>query len=277
MSAAPVQGPAGNPLCPPEWLALREPADAAARSAALADAVAAVLSPGPLLVRDLGCGTGSMGRWLAPRLPHDQHWVLHDRDPVVLSRAVAALPPGVTAEAGPGDLTGLGPADLAGTSLVTASALLDLLTAQETDALAASCAAARAPALLTLSVSGRVRFHPAEPLDAGLAAAFDAHQRREAGGRRMLGPDAPAVAAATFARHGATVRTADTPWRLGPDRPALLREWLAGWLDAACVQDPALAVHVPGYLQRREAALAAGTLRVEVGHVDLLAVPGERS
>ncbi|WP_224392386.1 SAM-dependent methyltransferase [Pseudonocardia sp. ICBG1293] len=280
MTAAPIQGAAGNPLCPPEWLALREPADAEARSADLAAAVAAMLPPGPLRVRDLGCGTGSMGRWLAPLLPgtdggprRDQHWVLHDRDPLVLEHALASLPPGVTGEAGPGDLTGLGPDALAGTSLVTPSALLDLLTAGEMDALAATCVAAGAPALFTLSVSGRVRLHPAEPLDAELAAAFDAHQRRDEGGRRMLGPDAPAVAAAAFARHGAQVRTADSPWRLGPDRPALVREWLAGWLDAACTAEPALAAHAPGYRGRREAALAAGELRVEVGHVDVLAAP----
>ena len=49
-----------------DWLALREPADAAARSAELVDRLA--LRP-PLLIHDLGSGTGSMARWLAPRLP----------------------------------------------------------------------------------------------------------------------------------------------------------------------------------------------------------------
>ncbi|MYW71860.1 SAM-dependent methyltransferase, partial [Pseudonocardia sp. SID8383] len=175
------------------------------RSTVLADAVRDLLPPGPLLVRDLGCGTGSMGRWLAPRLarPGGQHWVLHDRDPVVLSHAVASLPGGVTGGAGPGDLTGFGADLLAGTSLITASALLDLLTADEMDALAAVCTAAGCPVLFTLTVSGRVRLHPEDPLDAEIGAAFDDHQRRDENGRRMLGPDAPAAAAAAFARHGA--------------------------------------------------------------------------
>ncbi|GAA4985146.1 SAM-dependent methyltransferase [Pseudonocardia tropica] len=278
-TTVPIQGAAGNPVCPPEWLALREPADADARSTALADAVRDLLPPGPLLVRDLGCGTGSMGRWLAPRLdrPGGQHWVLHDRDPVVLSHAVASLPGGVTGEAGPGDLTGLGADVLAGTSLITASALLDLLAADEVDALTAACAAAGCPVLFTLTVSGRVRLHPEDPLDAEIGAAFDDHQRRDEDGRRMLGPDAPAAAAAAFTRHGARVRTADSPWRLGPDRPALLREWLAGRLDAACAQRPDLAAHAGAYRDRRERALDAGELTVSVGHTDLLAVPGERS
>ena len=48
-----------------EWLRLREAADAAARSR---DLVAALLGRYPV-IHDLGTGTGSMGRWLAPQLP----------------------------------------------------------------------------------------------------------------------------------------------------------------------------------------------------------------
>ena len=54
----------------PDWLDLRERADAAARSRALVGQLRRrVLADGPLLVHDLGCGTGSMARWLAPLLP----------------------------------------------------------------------------------------------------------------------------------------------------------------------------------------------------------------
>ena len=35
---------------------------------------------GRLVIHDLGGGSGAMGRWLAPRLPGPQHWVVHDRD-----------------------------------------------------------------------------------------------------------------------------------------------------------------------------------------------------
>ena len=73
----------------PEWLVLREPADAAARSTELADRLARHVS-GPLVIHDLGGGSGSMGRWLAPRLPGPQHWVIHDRDPDLLALALAA-------------------------------------------------------------------------------------------------------------------------------------------------------------------------------------------
>ncbi|OSC54189.1 SAM-dependent methyltransferase, partial [Streptomyces sp. 4F] len=65
---------------------LREPADAAARAHDLLDPLRIRLANLPsradgLVVHDVGCGTGSMGRWLAPLLDGAQHWVLHDRDP----------------------------------------------------------------------------------------------------------------------------------------------------------------------------------------------------
>ena len=260
----------GSPVCTPDWLALREPADAAARSAELAEQVRRLA---PTVVRDIGCGTGSMGRWLAPRLPGPQQWILHDRDPVLLERAVAGMPATIVAQGRPGDLTDLRAADLTGTSLVAASALLDLLTADEVETLAAACAAAGCAVLLTLSVTGHVEITPPDPLDVVLAAAFDAHQRRTVDGRRLLGPDAGPVAEQALLRHGMTVQTRPSPWRLDADRAELAEEWLRGWIAAAVAQRPELAVEADRYLRRRLVASAAGALRVTVGHVDLLAVP----
>jgi hypothetical protein len=263
----------GSPVCTPDWLALREPADAAARDAELAALVADGLGADrPLVIRDLGCGTGSLGRWLAPRLPGPQSWVLHDRDAGLLARGRPAGP--VTARSEPGDLTDLDAAQLAGTSLVTASALLDLLTAEEVDALVDACVSAGCPALLTLSVTGSVGFFPAEPLDAVFAVAFNAHQQRTVDGRRLLGPDAGAAAASAFTDRGVPTEVRPSPWRLGAEHAELTEEWLRGWLAAACEQQPDLATHAADYLQRRLEACAAGDLRVVVGHVDVLALAG---
>ncbi|WP_344942307.1 SAM-dependent methyltransferase [Sphaerisporangium flaviroseum] len=274
---------ADAPRYAPEWLALREAADAAARAPELLDPLraylAAVAPSGGPVIRDLGCGTGAMGRWLSGRLPGPQRWILHDQDPELLAHAAAgAYGPAadggpVTAEAEQGDVTRLRAEELAGTSLLTASALLDLLTAEEVDELAEACAGARCPALLTISVLGRVELDPADPLDSEIAAAFDAHQRRVTGGRRLLGPDAVEVAAAAFARRGAVVHTRPSPWRLGADQAALTAEWLRGWVGAACEQRPDLTAHAQDYLRRRLDTCAAGGLRVVVHHDDLLALP----
>ncbi|HWM04148.1 MAG TPA: class I SAM-dependent methyltransferase [Actinophytocola sp.] len=256
----------------PDWLALREDADAAARSTELLAPLRARLPAGPLVVRDLGSGTGSMGRWLAARLPGPQHWILTDRDPELLDRAAAGLPAPATTSTELRDITRLTAEDLSGTSLVTGSALLDILTEQEVAGLAAACLGAGVPALFALSVVGRVELDPADLLDADLAAAFDTHQRRTVDGRRLLGPDAVEAAAAAFAHHGATVHRRPSPWLLGPDQAALTAEWLRGWVGAATEQRPELAPDAAAWLDRR----LAGGLRVVVHHEDLLALPGQR-
>ncbi len=261
---------------------MREPADAAARAPELLRPLREVLAAGAggLVIRDLGCGTGAMGRWLAVRLPGPQHWILQDHDPELLARAGSRMPSTaadgrpVTAVTAPGDLTALTAEALAGTSLVTASALLDLLTRDELESLAAACTGAGCPALLALSVTGRVDLSPADPLDAALAAAFDAHQRRTTGGRRLLGPDAVAAATEAFTRRGARVTARLSPWRLGGPERALTEHWLRGRVAAARAQRPQLAAAADGYLRRRLAACAAGELEVKVHHTDLLALPG---
>src|SRR5690349_2339013 len=100
----------------PAWLDLREPADAAARSAELADRLARHLPRGRAVIHDLGAGDGSMGRWFAPRLGGPQHWVLHDRDEDLLAQA--SLPRGVTVETRASDVTRLAADELAGADAV---------------------------------------------------------------------------------------------------------------------------------------------------------------
>nr|WSZ97422.1 class I SAM-dependent methyltransferase [Streptomyces sp. NBC_00857] len=265
----------------PQWLELRESADATARARDFLDPLRDHLADrtGELVIRDLGCGTGSMGRWLAPRLNGPQHWILHDRDPDLLDRAVARMPrkaadgSPVTVATEQGDIAGLTAADLAGTSLVTASALLDLLTRDELNGLAEACAGAGCPALLTLSVAGLVELTPADPLDAEIGRAFNAHQRRVDHGRGLLGPDAITVARETFNRQDGTVRTYASPWRLGADESELTARWLHGWVSAAREQQPELTPLADAYLTRRLDTCAAGELRVVVHHGDLLALP----
>ncbi|WP_369231791.1 methyltransferase domain-containing protein [Streptomyces sp. R21] len=268
------------PRFAPQWLELREAADASARASALLDPLRIRLAnlpgrPGDLVIHDLGCGTGSMGRWLAGRLDGAQHWILHDRDPYLLHFASAAAPrvaadgSRVTVTTQRGDIGRLTADALNGAALVTASALLDVLTADEIERLAAACAGAGCPALLTLSVVGRVELTPPHPLDAEIGEAFNAHQRRG----ELLGPDAITEACAAFARHGATVQVHPSPWRLGLDDAALTAEWLRGWVGAAVEQRPELAARADTYLRDRLAACAEGTLRVVVHHSDLLALP----
>jgi hypothetical protein len=253
----------------PEWLELREPADAAARSAELAERLNEHLNGNRLVIHDLGGGSGAMGRWLAPQLPRPQHWVVHDRDIRLLELAVAAPPrtASVTVEARQSDITSLTPDDFAGASLIAASALLDLLTADELVRLLDTCSGHAM--LLTLTVVGHVSLSPADPLDAHIAAAFNDHQRRN----RLLGPDAVAAAVGALRGTGAEALIRPSPWCLDAANADLAAEWLRGWVAAACEQEPALAAEAGTYLDRRLAHAAAGELAVTVDHADLLVLP----
>jgi hypothetical protein len=260
------------------WLELRAAADGSARSAELVQRVRRELAGNPhAVIHDLGAGTGSMGRWLAPLLPGPQHWIMYDRDPLLLAvartkmvdRAADSAP--VTVQTRLRDITRLTADDLAGASLVTASALLDMLTAAELERIVAACAGAGCPTLLTISVTGQVELTPADPLDMEIATAFNAHQRRTEGGRTLLGPDAVAVAVDAFDRWGAGVLVTSSPWRLGPDQAELVSEWFDGWLGAACEHRPDLAGSAADYACRRRAQAAAGRLGVVVHHNDVLA------
>ncbi len=264
-----------------EWLALREAADAAARANDLVEHLKSQLSMTTRhVVHDLGCGTGAMARWLAPLLSGPQHWILHDLDADLLEVA-ASEPPGpaadgaaVTIETRQSDISRLAAGELTEPTLITASALLDVLTKEELSALIAACAEARCPILLTLSVVGRVDLTPAEPLDRRIASAFDAHQRRFTERGRLLGPDAVGVALQQLAELEAEVLVRPSPWRLGPSEAELAAEWLRGWVGAASEQEVGLATQVVPYGRRRLAQAAAGALRITVDHADLLISPG---
>lgn len=264
----------------PPWLRLREPADAAARSGALASHARSLLPQGvPLVIHDLGCGTGAMMRWLAAQLPGPQHWVLYDRDRELLDLAMGGPAPAaadgrpVTREARPLDLTRLRPDDLEGASMVTASALVDLLTGAEVRHLVAACVGARCPVLVTLSVVGVVSLRPRHRLDQQLTEAFNRHQQRTLHGRTLVGPQGVVLMAREFAHAGLRVLDLPSDWSLDAEQAPLIAEWLTEWAAAACEQEPHLTEPAAAYVRRRLDQAYAGHLQVTVGHRDLLAVP----
>jgi hypothetical protein len=273
------------------WLALREPADHAARSAALAERFAAAVGHAPHLL-DLGCGTGSNLRYLAPRIPGGQRWLCVDHDRALLDAGRIAMQdwakgqgwpsrvePDGLALARPGGAirVGLVLGELARDRLpwshrvggVSAAALLDLTSAAWLDAFAARCRGT--PLLVALSFDGRLRFAPAAAEDDEICRRFIAHQRTDKGFGPALGPDAAAYLAERLAAAGCVVSAEAADWRLGPADGALLRATLAGIVAAA--RDATPDRRLDRWATTRGQQLAAGDLRLTVGHVDLLALP----
>ena len=267
---------------PADWLALRRRADHQAREAALdlLDVLIAHLSARgveELVVVDIGAGTGSNQAWLAPRLPGRQRWVLvdHDADLLGLGGADGAdAVDGVTTERAVATVDELGAlVPQHGEVLLTCAALLDLLSTAELETLAGVIAPTGEPghaALLSLSVTGQVALTPSHPSDSVVAAAFDAHQRRE--GRP--GPEGAAVMARALRRRGAYVEPRATDWVLGAQDEGLLARYVDDRAAVAVEHDPDLAAVVRGWRDTRERQLRDGVLRARVGHLDLLALPG---
>jgi SAM-dependent methyltransferase len=274
------------------WLALREPCDHAARHAGLAERFATALGAAPCLL-DLGCGAGSNLRFLAPRIPGPQRWLCLDHDPALLDAARTAVSDwGATRGwrrrgagndlmlARPGgeiavrfalrDLARDGLPEQGGVAGLTGSALLDLTSAAWLAALANRCRST--PVLMALSFDGRLAFEPAAAEDQAVVERFVAHQRTDKGFGPALGPDAASHLADLLAARGYKVALEASDWRLGAKDGDLLKATVQGVVDAAreMAHDPGL----ERWVKLRERQLAAGDLRLTVGHLDLLALPG---
>ena len=279
------------------WLALREPADVAARSADVTRAIVDVLGRhSHLNILDLGSGTGSNVRYLAGYLPAPQRWLLVDRDPTLLAEAPART---CTWGAARGyevttdndvfvirgrqmdcsvetrclDLGGLADGQIfSGRHLVTASALLDLVSEAWLRSLAWQCRESGAAVLFALTYNGGSRCAPEEPEDEAIRELMNRHQRdRDIGFGPAAGPEATECAARSFAAVGYHVRREASHWVLPPDVRELQRQLIEGWAEAAMEIAPDQAAMVRSWLARRLAHVEANRSRVIVYHEDLAA------
>lgn len=248
-----------------DWLALRDPADRAARSATLARQAAEAAGPDPFIV-DLGCGTGATWRALTPHLPPHARWCFVDNDPTLLAHAAAAA--GGAAEIVEADLGEFAALPLHGATLVTASALLDLVPEAWLQELARRLGTMKIPFYAALNYSGTMQWTPVDPRDATVTAAFNRHQRGDKGLGPALGPAAGERAATILAGAAFEVHRADTPWRLSPAMSALQRALTDG--IAAAAAEMGVAEADAWGRHRQEAACRSVC---DVGHVDILAIP----
>ena len=274
----------------PAWLSLREPADQAARNRDVLEACARTFaSRATLTICDMGAGTGASVRSLAALLPAEQHLTLVDHDANNLAAALTALAAWADA-ASPRDggitLRHLDKRievraqirDFAqspacwpdGTELVTASALIDLVSATWIERFTAALAARNIPLLATLSADGKIEGRPPHALDNAVAAAFRAHQTRDKG----FGPSAGASAALLLegALKNADYRltAGESPWVLDGRGHPLLRatvEGIAGAVSETGMVDTAA---LADWLQHQ----SQNTHQLIIGHRDVFAVRG---
>ena len=279
-----------------DWLAVREPADLTARSATLVERVRhALASTDTVRGLDLCTGTGSNLRYLIDRLPGRQTWLAADRDARLLEELPTKLKTWADAhgysmrtegqvsslrggrcecdvETRAMDLDRLDAGLFEGRNLVTASALLDLVSESWLRLLATRCREAGATALFTLTYDGRSSCDPVEPEDDMVRELMNMHQKTDKGlGGRAEGPDAWSVAERVFTEAGFRVECAPSNWSIGPPERAFQRMLIEGWARAAVEIAPERADTIADWLRRRLEHLEAGRSRIVVNHVDMVA------
>ncbi|MGK7862193.1 class I SAM-dependent methyltransferase [Falsiroseomonas sp. E2-1-a4] len=281
-----------------DWLELREPHDSAARNLDLATALAQALPARPRLL-DLGAGTGSLLRWLAPMIGRPQAWTLVDADGELLSRAFTTTEDFaedqdwratfanrktllVHAPGGAWRVEGL-IADLRDApkglplgqvDAVVNTALCDLVSADWVARIAAACAKHRLPFYAALNVTGRERFDPPHPADAVVARGFARDQLRDKGfGGIALGARAPGVIAEAFAAHGYAVQRAASDWRIPRHDPEMVAQLASGHARAAMGQLRRERARILDWAVDRRAQAGLSRLSARIGHADILCLP----
>ncbi|WP_417518080.1 glycosyltransferase [Marinobacter sp.] len=266
---------------PDEWLKAREAADHRARSVDLTHQLEQWLqatpgSDGPLRIVDIGTGRGSNAAYLASALSVPQEWLLVDQDEGLLdeaaSRAQQLNVPNETLQRRlmPEDFHGFLPHH---TSLVTASALIDLVSEVWLAALVKEVVSKQAAVLVVLSYTGRFALSPTHEQDDLVRELVNQHQHGDKGTGAALGPDAAAALAEKLALGSYEVQIKETPWRLTGKDAKLAEMLMAGWVAAAKQRSPDAIAILDGWFATRKQQLEAGELEITVCHQDVLGLP----
>ncbi|WP_336366692.1 glycosyltransferase family 4 protein [Marinobacter sp. C2H3] len=273
-----------------DWLTARESADHRARSEPLTAELVNWLGQrygsrkrdplnDPLMLVDVGTGLGSNPVYLTPRLPLPHQWTLIEPDPVLRRQAVARLrlmDVPVSTLGQPLVAANMATLLAAPMDLLTASALIDLVSPDWLDALVGAVVRRQAAILIVLSYAGDIELAPAHPEDHRIREWINRHQHRDKGTGAALGPAATDVLARGLAASDYRVTRAASDWHLAASDPSdagLIRPLVQGWRDAAAAEAPDQLGVIDRWFEDRMAALGAGQLQVRVGHEDLLALP----
>lgn len=250
-----------------DWLGLREPVDHRSRNLGLQAQVLSYLDriktvyPGSIHLTDLGSGTGSNLRALAPLINSVQYWTLVDYDQTLLHAARANLLAWAdheinipTGESNINPLDPIKPISISKQNktivvkfkcvdlfndyqavlnepadLITAAAFFDLVAQPW---LTKFCANLKKPLYTVLTYDGIEKWSPAQVNDDDILHAFHEHQRTDKGFGSALGPTATQCLQALLNANSYTTICAPSPWILDQHDRALIEQLAIGSANA---------------------------------------------
>ena len=263
-----------------EWLNLREASDHKARDRHLLKTVANWLNDlksKDKVIVDLGSGTGSTIRGLQryTTLAPSIQWRLVDNDPELLAEAVHRHSEEYSIESFLVDLSATQKLPLESVSLITASALLDLVSSNFIRDLCQLIKEKNEGRPLgfysALNYDGCIKWTPFHPLDAAILMNFNADQRRDKGFGPALGPDATDFLKAQFHSANFQCLWAKSPWLLGSADYQLTESLINGISGVAIQTDELTNSDIQDWKTFRIKNVRTGTCHL--GHTDILVLP----
>ena len=263
-----------------EWLNLREASDRRARDRHLLKTAANWLNnlkAKDKVIVDLGSGTGSTIRGLQryTTLTPSIQWRLIDNDPELLAEAIRRHSEDYSIESFLVDLSATQKLPLESVSLITASALLDLVSSNFIRDLCQLIKEKNEGRPLgfysALNYDGCIKWTPFHPLDASILMNFNADQRRNKGFGPALGPDATDFLTRQFHCAKFQCLSAKSPWLLG-SADYLLTESLINGISGVAIQTDGLTKSdILNWKKFRIQHVRTGTCFL--GHTDILVLP----
>jgi hypothetical protein len=277
-----------------QWLGLREPVDHRSRNQALQVQVINYLAqvktvyPGSVHVTDLGSGTGSNLRALAPHLNSIQYWTLVDYDQTLLHIARSTLLAWADSEIESAQTSSTTIKNLSirklnktiivkfkcvdllndyqavlnePSDLITAAAFFDLVAKPW---LTKFCASLSKPLYTVLTYDGNEKWSPPEIVDSDILKAFHQHQLTDKGFGSALGPTASECLQSLLRDQHFTTICAPSPWILNHQDSALIKQLSIGTAEAVREMASLAVTSVNQWEQSRMHAS-----RCEIGHIDI--------
>lgn len=280
-----------------DWLAERYPFDVEARNKTVEQAAVDYLkTDGPVVIVDVGAGTGSNCLYFLDKLQQDQSWIFIEKDPALAPALINrlteyasfhkynwSLKDGVYEMLTPfkkvtfkiisDTLFKIGQiVDLSTVDLVVANAVFDLLSKVQISQFLDQLTQNKVACLFTLHYTG-MRFIPEDPFDQSYIDLYDGHMMRPQSFGQALGKMAAAHIVQRFEEANYTLQKGDSSWNVMQD-DIKMHYYLLNFMESALSElsyPTELQDYFPKWLKYKKELIITRQQRLEVMHLDLFA------